>query len=360
MNIHELAEKLQRGNISSDELKKLSALLNENDIKNLEEDFNEQWKNSSGVVIGTNPDKLFRQLRKQLKVREKAGLNKFMSERKQYYSWREFLKYAAILVVGIISSWLIFNMLYDPNPSVKEADFLTVEVNNGSKSRVRLNDGTMVDLNSGSRLSYPSSASRDNRYVRLTGEAYFDVLNDPKHPFYVYTEDITVKALGTKFNVRAYPGEKTSETTLITGKVEVYSNMEEFKPEEKPVIALSPNQKVIIRRSVTEEKKGSEEVIASKGTIMKVPEIKKNIRTELDTEWRNNVLIFDNECFSTIINKMERWYGVEIEKQDGRLDTVRFTGKFDRESILDVLYALSQIEPFTFEIHKDKVILKTK
>ncbi len=360
MKIHELTEKLLNGIISSDELKELNSLLCEGNSAQTFEEFDEQWSKSAGVAIGTKPDKLIRKIQREIKNHKRDEYKKFRSERLFYPVMNNIIRYAAIIVVVALSSWFIFNLIYDVDNSVYDEEFLTVEVQNGSKSRILLGDGTVVDLNSGSRLSYPSSAFCKNRHVRLTGEAYFNVISDPEKPFFVYTEGITVKALGTQFNVRAYPDEKTSQTTLITGKVEVYSNTAKFEPDITPVVSLLPNQKVIMRRELQENVVETKELKAEEKTEKPVPVVRKNIRTDVDTEWRNNILVFDNESFISITNKLERWYGVKIEKKNLHLDPVRFSGKFDRESISDVLYALSQIEPFTFEIHKDKVILKPK
>ena len=365
MKIRELAEKLQKGNISSNELNDLNFLLSKAKSMSLNEEFDEEWNMASGLAIGTKPDKLIRKIRKAINETEKAKLSRYGLINKSDALLRSILKYAAVLAVGLISSWLAFNLLYDIRQPEETNDFHIVEVQNGSKSKIHLQDGTIVNLNSGSRLYYPTSTSSDHRYVRLVGEAFFDVVEDRGKPFYVYTEDMTIKVLGTQFNVRAYPDEKTFETTVVEGEIEVYSNLAKFEPDNKPLISLSPNQKIVIEKKIRLDTETETETLDAPETELKqepvqLPEIIKQVRAEVDTEWRNNILIFDNEPFRSIISKLERWYGVHIETQDSRLDNVRFSGKFDRESIADVLSALSQIDPFTFEIHKDKVLLKTK
>ena len=361
MKIRELAEKLQKGNISSNELNDLNFLLSKAKSMSLNEEFDEERNMASGVAIGTKPDKLIRKIRKAINETEKAKLSRYGLINKSDVLLKSILQYAAVLAVGLISSWLVFNLVYDIRQPEETNDFHIVEVQNGSKSKIHLQDGTIVNLNAGSRLYYPTSTSPDHRYVRLVGEAFFDVVEDRGKPFYVYTEDMTIKVLGTQFNVRAYPDEKTFETTVVEGEIEVYSNLAKFEPDNKPLISLSPNQKIVIGKKIqldTETK--DDPKTEAKQEAVRLPEIIKDVSAEVDTEWRNNILIFDNEPFSSIIGKLERWYGVHIETQDSRLDNVRFSGKFDRESIADVLSALSQIDPFTFEIHKDKVLLKTK
>ena len=361
MKIRELAEKLQKGNISSNELNDLNFLVSKAKSMSLNEAFDEEWNMASGVATGTKPDKLIRKIQKAINETEKTKRSRYGLINKSDVLLKSILQYAAVLAVGVISSWLVFNLVYDIRQHEESSGFQIVEVQNGSKSKIHLQDGTIVHLNSGSRLYYPTASASDQRYVRLVGEAFFDVSEDRGKPFYVYTEDMTVKALGTKFNVKAYPDEKTSETTLIEGKVEVYSNLAKFEPDNKPLTSLSPNQKCIIGRIVQQETELIDDAkVEIQQPALKLPEIIKNVHPEVDIEWRNNILILDNEPFSSIVNKLERWYGVHIKNPLTRLDTMRFSGKFDRESITDVLSALSQIEPFAFDIRKDEIVLKPK
>ena len=77
-------------------------------------------------------------------------------------------------------------------------------------------------MNAGSVLKYPKEFKGDTREVYLTGEAFFDVVKNPARPFIIHTSSIDVKVLGTKFNVKAYPNDKTVETSLVQGSVEVF------------------------------------------------------------------------------------------------------------------------------------------
>jgi len=94
----------------------------------------------------------------------------------------------------------------------------------GSKSKVELPDGTQVWLNADSKLEYKGDFSGKYREVSLSGEAYFDVVKDKSRPFLIHTSTIQVKVLGTAFNVRSYPADKTTETALIRGSVEITLN----------------------------------------------------------------------------------------------------------------------------------------
>ena len=128
-----------------------------------------------------------------------------------------FLKYAAVLFLGIfvgIRSYIVFH-------EQEVTEYVNqIEVPIGERASLRLSDGTLVWLNSGSRLEYPTHFATDNRQVRLEGEAYFEVQRDESLPFIVQTNTVDVKVLGTKFNVSSYAKEET-KVTLKEGKVQV-------------------------------------------------------------------------------------------------------------------------------------------
>ncbi|MEP7259280.1 MAG: FecR family protein, partial [Flavitalea sp.] len=112
----------------------------------------------------------------------------------------------------------------------------------GSKSKLELPDGTLVWLNGDSKLSYSNGGfGKDNREVILAGEAFFDVVKNEKIPFIIHTGPINITVKGTAFNVKAYPKEKTIETSLVRGLIEITTEQD---PERK--ILLKPNEKIII------------------------------------------------------------------------------------------------------------------
>ena len=112
----------------------------------------------------------------------------------------------------------------------------------GSRTRTILPDGSTVWLNAGSKISYKPGLSGTTREVILEGEAYFDIVKRAGRAFIVHTKEIDISVLGTAFNVKSYPNDKTIETTLIRGLVSITRNS--GKPE-KPVY-LRPHQKFIL------------------------------------------------------------------------------------------------------------------
>jgi ferric-dicitrate binding protein FerR (iron transport regulator) len=151
--------------------------------------------------------------------------------------WRNFQKAAAILIIPLVLGgffWQQFHVTDKTAVAYKE-----VFTSNGSRLVFNLDDGTKVWLNAGSSLKYPEKFTTLQRNVYLKGEAYFEVKSDKTKPFIVNTQSISVKATGTKFNVRAYLNQKESEVSLLSGKVSVSKS----GTEDKAMITLlQPNQ----------------------------------------------------------------------------------------------------------------------
>lgn len=271
-------------------------------------------------------------------------------------------RYAAVIIISFGLAWLFFTKYSSGDEQPKPVDYYKVTVAYGSKSTIELPDGSIVTLNSGSTLKYPGSFAVTDRTVILDGEAFFDVKKNTSKPFLVKTKDITVKVLGTKFNVKSYPEENLTETTLVTGKVEITRNSSDknVKTSESPLV-LAPNQKAVFYRekneiAVNDVGKEEEEHTIKEPLKLKVL-VQKEVKTETIISWKNDILVFNSEPFADIIKKLERWYDVEITLKYSKLSPVVFSGKFDQESIGEVLHALSLIEPFKYDVSKNKILI---
>lgn len=241
--------------------------------------------------------------------------------------WYTALKYAAAAVV-VLCAGLGFHSLYTaPVPG----QAFTAAVKPGSKSELTLPDGTRVQLNSASSVSF-DTADRHARTVRLTGEAFFDVTKDPDRPFRVMVGDMQVEVHGTSFNVNAYDLDRI-ETSLVTGKVTI----------SDPVLparsyTLSPGEKAVFCRS--------DSSIAIAPADM-----------HLATGWMEEYLVFDGEPLAQVIRKIERWYGMDVELRRKDISTDSLTGSFRHENIHNVMYSLSLQYDFRYTIEKDHIII---
>ena len=227
----------------------------------------------------------------------------------------------------------------------KKSPSSEIVTRNGSRTRVTLPDGSTVWLNAGSKLNYDKSFGLKLREVSLTGEAFFDVVKNPEQPFIIHTHRIDIKVLGTQFNVKSYPGEKTTEAALVKGSIEV-----DLHHEQSGKIILKPNQKIIVGEDSATGGPAKAAPSKLKEPIVSVRQltIDEKDGTAVETAWVENKLAFVEEPFADVALKMERWYGVHISFSNPALAKVPLTGSFANESIREALHALSVATPFSY------------
>jgi len=232
----------------------------------------------------------------------------------------------------------------------------------GSRTQLVLPDGTKVWLNAGSRINYDKNFGTSLREVTLTGEAFFDVVRNAGKPFVIHTERIDIRVLGTRFNVKSYPADKTTEATLINGSIEVSVK---DRPSEK--IILKPNEKLVVanddstlhRKDPGLQKNNTNESLV---TIRK-PTYEQATGAIIETSWVENKLVFQDEEFGTLARQMERWYGIGMRFDNPALEQLRFTGNFQKETIRQALDALKLTDPlkaFNYTIHENQVTIYDK
>jgi transmembrane sensor len=240
----------------------------------------------------------------------------------------------------------------------KKQEPLVVKVNQvfvpfGTPEKKWLPDSTVVWLNAGSRIRYAENFVQKKREVYLEGEAFFSVKHDAEHPFIVHAGTIAVRALGTQFNVQAYPGEKKIETTLISGKVQI--TMAE-KPDQR--IILDPNEKLTVTSE--EFKVSGKNDKPRKDFSFQVQEVAPlpSITSVSEVAWLQDKLAFQNEAFKELAKKMERRYNKHIVFKDTLLGCERLNGIFENENIEKALNILQMTTPFHYRVHGDSVYLR--
>lgn len=219
----------------------------------------------------------------------------------------------------------------------------TVSTRNGSRSKVDMPDGTQIWLNVGSRIHYDANYGKTNRDITLTGEAFFDVARDVHLPFIIHTEKLMVRVLGTSFNVKAYPGDETTEASLISGSIEVTLGDD---PQKR--LILKPHEKISVAGSRKDTVQAAPALVVSKVNYQPVDS------TVIETAWVSNKLIFRGETFEALSKDIERWFNVTVYVRDSAILDRKFTGNFSNENITDVLEALSLTYPFRFEYNKNQ------
>lgn len=235
-------------------------------------------------------------------------------------------KYAAcfllFLLVGGVSYFLINNR---DNQSPKPL-FYAVNTPEKSKMKVDLPDGSVVWLNTSSKLVYDSQFGISNRHLALSGEAYFEIAKNEGLPLIVSLDDAEVKVLGTKFNVTNYQTDAEIHVALLQGSVEFID-----KRTNKNVI-MKPDQMICLDKN-------------SRSTKL------KNIKAQDYNGWINNKLFFDEETLGQIAKELERAMGVSIIFEDDDLKNQVFYGglSIDTDDIRELMDVMAATNQFGYE-----------
>ncbi len=269
---------------------------------------------------------------------------------------------AASFVAGISLLYLLSgNQEHKSLPisSVKPAN--EISVGHGSRSRIQLPDGSQVWINSGSSLTYDNFLKSNIREVQLNGEAYFDVVKDPEHPFIVHTSGIDIKVLGTVFNVKAYQSESTIEATLIHGSIEVINKNRPGAPK----IMLKPHEKLVYSKyPVSDSRDQRADVLPAEPDAysISIKPLSKNIADSdiVETAWVYNKLSFEDERFVDLAHKMEKWYNLKIVIESEKLKEYKISGSFVNETPEEALKELQFLMPFSYSIKGNEVKIMRK
>jgi ferric-dicitrate binding protein FerR (iron transport regulator) len=271
---------------------------------------------------------------------------------------------AAMLAITLILFFVFKNLIFTPERKNGSQPTLSqVSTKPGSKTQIQLPDGSVVRLNSSSTLTYDKNFGKNIREVNLTGEAFFDVTKDSSRPFIIHTNVIDVKVLGTAFNVKSYPGDPNTETSLIRGKVEVT-----VKNRSNEKIYLEPNEKLVVSnnaatinsRQVDQREQSEDKTNLVSKPIYSVQHLTYYPvdSTIIETSWVDNKLVFqENETFREVALKMERWYGVKINFADEEVARIRPFGSFTNETISQALSALHESFGFNYKISGNEITI---
>ena len=274
--------------------------------------------------------------------------------RQPAYNW--IVRVAAAAVVGFMIGAFYVYQANETDAPVHIASQYDVIVPHGSRSQLVLSDGTKVWLNAGSRLRYSADFGRASREVYLEGEGYFNVARDTTRLFVVKTDKISIKALGTSFNVKAYPGEANIETVLMEGKVSIDDKVV-LEPLEKAIYSRK-NSNLII------EKKASESAMPGITLPVKTPSVSiaQIVETSIDpsiyASWKDDAWRIESESLGSLAIKLERRYNVQIRFADRNTQMLSINAVIKDESLEQVLRFLQLSVPIDFKVEGKQVTLK--
>jgi len=211
---------------------------------------------------------------------------------------------------------------------------LTLTTPLGGQYQVRLSDGSMIWMNAGSTLKFPSNFNNlKQRKVYLSGEAYFEVAKDTLHPFIIHSEKQEVQVVGTHFNVYSYPDEPIVKTTLLEGSVIITNTLYSHPPgmrhpgKNQDGVKLEPGQQAVLSK---------ESLLVHK------------VDTENSVAWKNDQFIFIDEPLGSIMKKLARWYNIQVTFENKEMEKKLFGGIASRKMKISEILNMLQI---TGEVH---------
>lgn len=279
-------------------------------------------------------DILFRLLQKEHIFKEDYS-QPFIDQGNTWWSgaW-QISKVAAILLFVFTFSFL-FSLITQEQNSIQNGLFVQWEeksAKNGEKLSFRLPDQTIVWLNSGSSLNYPQSFDSTVRLVKLKGEGFFEVAENADQPFQVLANGSLTTAIGTSFNINSKESKEV-KVSLVSGKVSVKflaDSLSYFLLPGQELNYETSDQRILIERFDPEVVQG----------------------------WKYGQLIFKQATMEEVIQELQDWYGVQIQLKGDPHRVWHFNGKFENQTLENVLESISNIEKFDFQILDKQVIIQ--
>ncbi|MEN6323621.1 MAG: FecR family protein [Proteiniphilum sp.] len=328
----QLIGKYLKGKCTDDELNSIMNLLqksnNSEELRNILSDY---WENES-----TTNEKL-EDTEEVLRVVLNKIHDRIQSESVPNHKDRIRKKIILLLGTAAIIFLTFLSGIYINYLETENSKYQTFVAPKGSISKLILPDSTLVYLNSDSEIRYFNGTQKKKREVFLKGEAWFDVTKNAKKPFIVHTSCYQIQVLGTKFNVKDYPENDVTSTTLEEGKIQIRFAKSRFSDVKKQLV---PGEHMKFSRK-------NQSFIVEK------------VNTYLYTSWKENKIVFNNLILKDLIVLLEQKYDVNIEVRDDVLLHYHYDGIIKNESIVEVLDLLSETLPIEYKI-LDKTIYLVK
>jgi transmembrane sensor len=221
-------------------------------------------------------------------------------------------------------------LAYQAQGTTEHISYNKITTPRGGQFQVVLPDGTKVWLDAASSLRFPTAFSGNDREVELTGEAYFEVEKDVSKPFIVHVNKMKVEVLGTHFNVMSYPDEKSIQTTLVKGAVNVSGNGHSQKLEPGEQVELSTD--------------GSLKLVAD-------PDIESALA------WKNGYFQFNKVNLQSVMRQLSRWYDIDVIYEDDVPDFM-FVGQLDKSANLSVILRILERSQVHFSVEGKRITVK--
>lgn len=324
----ELLKKYAQDELNNDELQELRNVINASTDHELQFPLENIWLQEKGENISTD---ILASLKNE--IDKQTDLQPVVSKPD---AWKIVFRVSAVVFLPLL---VLFSYLFYQNSiSTVYPSNMIITVGAGEKTNVVLPDGTKVELNSETVLSYDAAGfNKKIREVELNGEAYFEVAKNEKNPFIISTSHLKVHVLGTVFNLSARDENDIIELNLLKGKI----NINSYNTDNDEVM-LYTNQRAVFSKATG-----------------KMDVYKADVKNS--TAWKRGEIVFKATPLNKVLREIERNYGVTINA-DVEKDIMNdeFTGTFSTKKLDEVMSVLKIHYRFDYWIHGDQVRITKK
>ncbi|MDR1720381.1 MAG: FecR family protein [Dysgonamonadaceae bacterium] len=238
--------------------------------------------------------------------------------------------HAAAVLIGVLVS-LVLSFLISEKFTPFDIEYSESIGNNANE--ILLPDGTIIQIATGTKLAISSDFGKKNRVVNLDGEAYFEVAKQENKPFIVKLEGQQVEVLGTKFNIKAYTNDSIATTTLLEGKIRMFTGKQKIRSE------LLPEQELVYNK---------------KSRTAKI----NNVNASLSIVWLNGYYRFFEQPLEAILARVSILHNMQIVIASEKLKHRKFSGTFyDNQSIFEIMEIINTSIPIHWKISKNTIII---
>jgi hypothetical protein len=266
-----------------------------------------------------------------------------------FYLKTPFKLAAAITAIAVIGlGAILFNHKGLPSiPTLSFSNVVDIKKISNSTNKIRevvLTDGTQIVLQPQSSIEFPEKFSNEERRVTMTGEAFFNVTKDKTRPFIIAASRVTIKVLGTSFNVSAYEGAREISVAVKTGKVSVFSNTggTETHHTSNQSVTLTPNQEVVYS---TTDDQFSKKLVARPQVVAEQP-------TSFETR-------YDGVPVVNILAALEQNYGIDILFDEAKLSTCLLTTSLAEEGLYERIQIICKAIGAQYEIQDTRIVINS-
>lgn len=297
---YEIMVKCLQGSATDEEKAALQSLFNaQPELKAEYDDLKAAWNASDlyGQNVNADLDAAWVKVKSRIQNKRETKITPM------YVKWSWAIAASVLFLLGV---GFLFQL------SNTEIKWNTVATKAETK-KIQLPDGSVVWLDQNSSLSFPGQF-RDTRDIKLNGEAFFEVVKDPKHPFVISSAGTVTKVLGTSFNIRAYASEQNVEVSVVTGRVSFADSASEQR------LILLPGD--MGRYKIAQRNMNKTKVAPN------------------SMAWKTGTLIFDRALLPDVMTDLERYYNISLNIKEQSPAKISFTGKFEKQplnSALDIL-----------------------